>query len=203
MAKGSMVSEEYSRATSQPQPHSMSAPLHLRPATPQDALTIAAVAIQVFLDTYATEGVRPDLAAEAFAEYSAEAFASRLQQPGRRFVLAEQGSGLVGFAEVQLTPLAAPVGTVVGAELVRLYIQPGFQRQGIGRRLLRKAEEICVAAAINSMWLTAWEGNSRALAFYKTHSYQDIGVTSYAFEGNSYSNRVFAKSVEPVQRAFN
>jgi ribosomal protein S18 acetylase RimI-like enzyme len=164
---------------------------------PEDAVTIAALAVQVFLDTYATEGIRPDLAREAFAEYSTEAFASRLQEPVRRFFLAEQATGLIGFAEVQVSPLSAPACAVIGAELVRLYVQPRFQRHGIGRRLLQAAERATVAAALGNLWLTVWEGNHRARAFYASHGYQDVGGTTYVFQGNSYGNRVFVKHFSP------
>jgi len=50
----------------------------LRFADAADAEIIAALAIHVFLDTYATAGTLPDLAAEAFAEYSVAAFRARL-----------------------------------------------------------------------------------------------------------------------------
>lgn len=164
-----------------------------RSAAPEDAVTIAALAVQVFLDTYATDGVGPDLARQAFAEYSAEAFATRLQEPSRRFFLAEQASGLIGFAEIQACPLPAPAGAVIGAELVRLYVQPRVQRLGVGRRLLQEAERAAVAAALGSLWLTAWEGNHRARSFYASRGYRDVGATTYTFQGNSFANRAFVK----------
>lgn len=170
----------------------------LRPAAPEDAITIAALAVQVFLDTYATEGVRPDLAREAFAEYAAEAFATRLQEPSRRFVLAEQASGLIGFAEIQACPLAAPAGAVIGAELVRLYVQPKAQGRGVGSCLLQAAEQAAAAAALGCVWLTAWEGNHRARGFYSSRGYQDVGATVYSFQGLPYANRVLAKHLGPA-----
>ncbi len=173
----------------------------LRCAAPEDAVTIAALAVQVFLDTYATEGVRPDLAVEAFSEYSTEAFASRLQEPNRRLVLAEQATGLVGFAEIQVSPLSAPAGAVVGAELIRLYVQPRLQRHGIGWRLLREAERVAAAATLGSVWLTAWEGNHRAHRFYASRGYRDVGATTYELQGNRYGNRVFVKDFSPVAGA--
>ncbi|HOZ25184.1 MAG TPA: hypothetical protein PLI83_10420, partial [Thermomonas sp.] len=36
----------------------------LRPATPDDALCLGVLGLQVFLDTYATGGIRPTLARE-------------------------------------------------------------------------------------------------------------------------------------------
>lgn len=173
----------------------------LRLAAPEDAVTIAALAVQVFLDTYATEGIRPDQAREAFAEYSAEAFSIRLQEPIRRFFQAEQATGLIGFAEVHVSPLSSPAGAVVGAELVRLYVQPRVQRLGVGRRLLQEAELAATATELGNLWLTAWEGNHPARSFYASHGYQDAGAATYTFQGNSYGNRVFVKHLGPATSA--
>jgi diamine N-acetyltransferase len=173
-------------------PVSTSQPL-LRPGKPDDSVTIAALAVQVFLDTYATEGVRSDLAREAFAEYSTEAFATRLREPGRRFILAEQAAGVVGFAEWVAGPRAAPAGAVIGAQLIRLYIQPRFQRAGYGQRLLQAAEAAASSLGLSVLWLTAWEGNNRARSFYEAVGYQDVGSTPYSFQGRAYPNCVFAK----------
>lgn len=167
----------------------------LRLAAAFDAPAIAALAVQVFLDTYATAGVRPDLAREAFEEYAVDAFAARLAEPERCFVLACRGDGLLGFAEVLAAALHAPAGDVRGAELVRLYVQPRAQRSGLGKALLAHAEHITAAAALPRLWLTAWEGNTRALAFYERMGYADIGATTYTLQGRSYGNRVLAKAL--------
>lgn len=172
---------------------------HLRAGTPADAATLAALSVQVFLDTYAADGVRPDLAAEALAEYSPGAFMQRLHEPGRRFVLVEQEGGLRGFAELRLAPAIAPAGGVAGAELVRLYVQPGAQGRGIGRHLLRAAEALAAAASHRHLWLTAWEGNGRALAFYAAQGYRTLGDTTYHFQGRSYGNRVLARGLAVPQ----
>ena len=46
----------------------------LRPAQREDALCISGLATQVFLDTYATDGMRSDLAEEALSVYAPEQF---------------------------------------------------------------------------------------------------------------------------------
>ena len=169
----------------------------LRPGAPDDAATLSALAIQVFLDTYAAEGVRPDLAREALREYATDAFDARLREPTRHFVLAERGTGLLGFAELTVAGQAAPSGGVTGAELIRLYVQPAAQGSGLGRQLIRAAEALAAEAGLPALWLTAWDGNHRALAFYARQGYADVGATSYSFEGNSYGNRVLARGLGP------
>ena len=168
----------------------------LRAGTPADAATRAARAMPVCLDSYAADGVRPDLAREALREYATEAFDARLREPQRRFVLAARGTRLLGFAELTLANDAAPAGGAMGAELIRLYVQPAAQGSGLGRQLIRAAEALGTHAGLAALWLTAWDGNQRALAFYAREGYADIGATSYSFEGNSYGNRVLARDLK-------
>lgn len=173
----------------------------LRLATPDDVAAIAALAIQVFLDTYATDGIRPDLAREALRDYGVDAFLPRLREPRRRFMLALRGEALLGFAELSLADEATPDGNAHGAELVRLYVQPAAQRSGLGRQLIHAAEALASEAGLATLWLTAYDGNHRALAFYARQGYADIGATTYRIEGNDYGNRVLARRLGSAQPA--
>jgi GNAT superfamily N-acetyltransferase len=146
--------------------------------------------MQVFLDTYAMAGIHGDVAREVLANCSPQAFAPRLANASRRFTLAEQGGRLVAFAEVDVAS-PCPLQASAPVELVRLYVQQPFQRQGIGRELLRHAEGQALAAASGWLWLSAWVGNERARAFYAALQYRDIGSIGHVIEGRSYENRVF------------
>jgi ribosomal protein S18 acetylase RimI-like enzyme len=170
----------------------------LRPGAPNDAATVAALSIKVFLDTYAADGVRPDLAREALREYSEQSFCARLSSSNRRFVLAEEKSALLGFAELDCVSRESPVSGLRGVELARLYVQPQAQRSGVGTALLRETEKIAMSAEASGLWLTVWEGNGRALAFYSRNGYADVGATVYTFEGREYGNRVVAKRLSAV-----
>lgn len=172
----------------------------LRSATPDDACLIAALAIQVFLDTYAADGIRPDLAREALRDYGVEAFLPRLREPQRRFLLAERAGALLGFAELSLSDEATPAGDARGAELVRLYVQPAAQGSGLGRQLIRAAEALAAEAGLQAVWLTAWDGNHRALAFYAHEGYTDIGATTYRIEDMDYGNRVLLRPLAGLAR---
>lgn len=168
---------------------------YLRSATPGDVPAVAALAIQVFLDTYATDGIRPDLAREALDDYGPAAFAQRLAEPGRRLVLACVGEALLGFAEWLQAPSRAAPDLPLGAELLRLYVQPAQQRGGIGRALLRQVEAEAMAVGHQQLWLTAWSGNTRARTFYAALNYADLGAVQIEIQGQRYENRVLAKSL--------
>jgi adenylate cyclase class IV/GNAT superfamily N-acetyltransferase len=165
----------------------------LRPGTPQDGDCIGVLAMQVFLDTYATEGVRPDLAREVLAGYSPAAFEARLTAADSHFILAESSGHLLGFAELALG--RPPPGSAQGdgTELVRLYVQRPFQGQGVGTALLRGAEQLAAGASQRTLWLTSWEGNARALDFYRRRGFEEQGTTVHTIEGRPYGNRVLVK----------
>jgi len=170
-----------------------SAGVSYRPGEPADALCVGVLAMQVFLDTYATEGIRPDLAREALAGYSPEAFAPRLADRNASFVLAETAGHLIGIAELHHAS-ACPADTRAHVELVRLYVQQPYQRQGVGAQLMKHAERRASALGANALWLSAWCGNERALAFYPAVGYKDVGHAEHVIEGRAYPNRLFLKS---------
>lgn len=166
----------------------MTGEARLRAGELGDAQCIGALAIQVFLDTYATEGIRPDLAREALEHYGPAAFAQRLADPGRSFTLVERDGHLLAFAEVVVD---AP-----SAELVRLYVQPAFQGKRLGRALIAHTEAACRAGGVDRLWLTAWEGNARALGFYRRQGFTTEGTAEHVIEGRSYRNHVLAKTLK-------
>lgn len=54
---------------------------HLRMAVGSDALSLSVLAAQVFLDTYAVQGVRPAIVREVRQSLSEEAYAGHLADP--------------------------------------------------------------------------------------------------------------------------
>ena len=167
--------------------------LRLRPAQESDALCVHALATQVFLDTYATSGIRPALAREVEANFSMAAVRARLDESSLRITLAEHQGHMIGFAEVGLGARHPLVADPRSAEITRLYVQSPFLRRGVGKRLLAHSEALALSEGASTLWLTSWVGNTRALAFYESQGYKRLGSTDHVFEGEAIENRLFAK----------
>lgn len=176
----------------------------LRPAHAGDTLCLGVLATQVFLDTYATEGIREAIAREVLEHCSTEATTERLADPHEHFIVAEQHEHLLGFVELRFDAAPAPLPAEPAAQVVRLYVLERFAGRGLGTRLLAQAEALAAAGGASRIWLTAWIGNARALAFYPRRGYEAVGTTQYEFGGERYENRLFAKPVAPLaQRHIN
>ena len=169
----------------------------LRLAKPEDALCLSVLAMQVFLDTYATQGIRPQIAREVLSSYSEVSFAEALASKRSCIALATSAEHLVGFAQVTsgATHDRAPPGSQ--AELLRLYVQEHFTGMKVGTKLLRWAEHAALVAGATVLWLTPWVHNHRALAFYARRGYADHGLTHFTFEGEIHENRVMARRLTP------
>ena len=173
----------------------------LRNAEPTDALCLGVLATQVFLDTYATAGIRPGIAREVLAAFSTEAVQARIADAMQQVRVAEFDGHLVGFTALRWAapqPLVAErvaerVADQDLVELDKLYVQERFTGLGVGSLLLRDAEALAAAAGATHLWLTPWVGNLRALQFYRHHGYADHGKTLYRIENEAHENRVLAK----------
>jgi GNAT superfamily N-acetyltransferase len=166
-----------------------------RPATGDDALCISVLAAQVFVDTYATLGIREAIARHVTEELSVSAMAAAIANSDHRFIVAEVTNHLVGFVQLKLRAKHNGVSSYNAVEVVRLYVLERLASSGVGTGLLTRAEALAAAQGAQHAWLTAWVGNTRALAFYLRRGYTELGPTAYVFQGERIENRLFVKAL--------
>ena len=174
----------------------------IRAAIPADALCIGVLGTQVFLDTYATDGISPSLAREVQHHMSTGAIEAAMALPAARTLVAEHDTHvrhMVGFVQLTLGTQHELVDSDNAVEMNRLYVLERFTGRGIGRMLLESAEALAVSSGAEVLWLTAWEGNHRARAFYASQGYEDAGATMYTFEGAEFENRLFMRRLDQLR----
>jgi diamine N-acetyltransferase len=170
-------------------------PVSLRAASATDAQCLGVLATQVWLDTYATDGIRETIAAEVLHSFSPEAIGALIAAPAVTIVLAENNAHLIGFAQWTAGADHALVNGVNPAELDRLYVQERAAGRGVGTLLLESAERTARSQGIDALWLQAWVHNDRALRFYSKHAYVDLGSSEFWMGPEVHENRVLAKQL--------
>lgn len=164
-----------------------------RRALPADAACLTALSIQVFVDTYAVDGLRADLAREALACFTLARSEARIADRGSLVLVAERAGSLLGFADSAPTCELPLHGLEEGWELLRLYVPHRWQRMGLGAGLLAGVEDYTQAQGARCLWLGAWAGNTNACAFYLAQGYEDVGAVDYFIEAQAHQNRIFRK----------
>ncbi|WP_102109456.1 GNAT family N-acetyltransferase [Oceaniglobus roseus] len=170
----------------------MRCPPRLRPATADDASSLAALSVEVWLSTYIRRGINAHFADYALAEFTAARFAARLADPKETFTVSCNAEGIDGF--LRLTDGSrAPVEGCSDTEIATLYVQPRHQGRGIGAALLSAALDQCRAAGAPAPWLAVNAENDAALRFYTAHGFHVAGETRFSFGGQSYPNLILSR----------
>ena len=154
-----------------------------------DTETLSALAIQVWLHTYATEGISSVIATYVLSEFSPARFAALLSESSSALFVAEHDKNLLGYAVVRASA-ACPIPSASGAELATLYVQEPFLGKGVGALLLKHVELWAMERMRAPIWLKTNSQNSRAIAFYAKHGYTKVGITFFELGNEKYENVV-------------
>jgi ribosomal protein S18 acetylase RimI-like enzyme len=148
------------------------ADIGIRPATASDIDNIALLAQVVWVTTYAKEGI-----STAFSRYVSGAFSCDTllhEFKNNHLIVAEREQCLLGYALLEQNT----------AELKTLYVLPQLKGQGVGTALVRYCQQI----SVKPLWLTCWEGNTGALAFYQKLQFSVAGEVDFILETQRYRN---------------
>ncbi|CUX41312.1 tRNA (adenosine(37)-N6)-threonylcarbamoyltransferase complex dimerization subunit type 1 TsaB [Clostridium sp. C105KSO13] len=127
------------------------AELLVRPLGPEDAAAISGLEFQIFPDFWSERGVL-----------------DTINQPGSICIGAEKSGRLAGYA------LAYDMAGE--AEIARIAVEMESRKQGVGKSLMRKLEEICKDRNIQKILLDVRESNEPARTFYRKEGFREDGV---------------------------
>lgn len=151
----------------------------VRKARAEDAKSIAAIGSAVWIDTYAFGGMRDAFASYVHAEFSVAHIEEVLAS--RTVIVAEVADHLVGYAVL--------VDGAGKTEIDNFYVLPRFQNRGVGREMIAY-----IAREHSLIWLACWEGNQRAIGFYKSLGFSECGESLFDLHGEKYRNVHLSKS---------
>ncbi|THB79036.1 MAG: GNAT family N-acetyltransferase [Desulfobacteraceae bacterium] len=152
-----------------------------------DCKNLAALSIQVWLDTYAREGIRTEFSEFVLSCFTPAYFEEILESCNRHLLVCEIKDHLVGYVSMDTDP-ERPDTSCIGAEIVTLYIIHAFHRRGLGSQLVRSARERCGPR----LWLTAWIHNDPAIRFYESIGFKRVGRTWFDLMGEQHENLILA-----------
>lgn len=174
--------------------------LSVRNAEIADASVLSVLATEVWLDTYAQEGVSPAYAAHLHERYSPAAFQQSLQAAEEQTLICARGQFVLGYAKL-LTGQSLTVPEHGPVELATLYVRRHHKRQGIGLKLLRHALSLASEAGHSALFLTVHHANHDAIAFYEAQGFRNAGEWTFRFEGIAVPNLVMKIALQPAESA--
>jgi diamine N-acetyltransferase len=129
------------------------------------------------------------------ATFNVAKISGSLSNPNNLFWLAFVDNLPVGFIKVKINSQSDSVKDKNAAQLQKIYVLNDFTGHKIGQQLQDIAFSSLVHAGKKTVWLVVWEGNSKAINFYKKHQYRTAGKYHYAFEDDSFDFDVMEKAL--------
>lgn len=169
--------------------------LPIRLGTPADAAALAAFAARTFEETFG-----PDNHPEHMAEHLATAYGEpqqlgELSDPAMRTLLIESAGAIAAFAQVRRHPPPPCVTTPAPVELYRFYVDRPWQGRGLAQRLMEAVLRTGRELGGGSVWLSVWERNPRAIAFYERCGFGDVGTADFYVGPDRQTDRILVRAL--------
>ena len=156
----------------------------IREATKDDCINLAVLSLQVWLETYAVEGIRTEYSKYVLSTFTESYFLDLLNNSNYRLLLSEIDDTLQGYALINLKSCFKDETN--GFEIDKLYVHNKFNGQGVGRNLLYEVEQ----RYGGRFWLYTWTENT-SNKFYQHLGFNQIGKLDIDFNGNVIENNVY------------
>ncbi len=170
--------------------------MRVRPGRPADAARLAELGARTFREAYGEHTPAEDLEAYIAEHYTPEAQARELAAEDRAVFVAQRGGTLLGFALLgEAEPAPACVSGQRPIQLERIYVARDAWRTGAGTALLTACLAEARLRGADTLWLTAWSENERALAFYRRHGFARVGTHPFRLGTLLFLDPVLARGV--------
>ena len=168
----------------------------IRLATSADVSALVELARVTFRDAYHLLDDPADIADYVAKHFTPHAFTSILNDPVSALFVVMRGPRYVGYAHVRRSPVPPGVTGPSPIELVRLYLQQTEIGTGLGARLMKTVLDEARRVQCKTIWLSVYDKNVRAVAFYKRFGFTNVGTKEFYFGGRIYHDPVMAVTLE-------
>ena len=162
----------------------------IRKADLSDVLNLTVLKQQVWISTYAFNGIRDELSQYVLGNFTPDKIKSTIDNPNNIVLVAEKDDHIVGCAEIDLSSQCPEENYNGSPEISVLYVLERFQGIGIGKKLLNKCIDVLALLGYKSTWLTVYDQNFQAIKFYERNGFENIGCTHFKMGGNKIPNEI-------------
>jgi ribosomal protein S18 acetylase RimI-like enzyme len=118
-----------------------------------------------------------------------------IKNPKQRFYITYVDDLPVGYAKIILDEMQENITSKNSCRLERIFILNDFIPLKIGQQLLTFVEEQAKALQLDTIWLTVYIKNNRAIRFYEKNEFINVGDVNFVVSGKAYKNIVFSKKI--------
>ena len=127
--------------------------------------------------------------------YSVSKIKQDLNNPENLFHIIYVNNLPVGYTKLVINAVHEDITSPNICRLERIYILNDFIPLKIGQQFLSFIENKAKKLQLDTMWLTVYIKNFRAIRFYERNEFKAVGALNFPVYGTTYKNLVFSKKL--------
>lgn len=169
--------------------------LSIRQGVAPDASALAVFAARTFAEAFGSDNRPEDTQAHLAASYGVLQQTKELTDPRVTTLLAHNVETLVAYAQVRYKAPPPCVTDSHPIELHRFYVDRLMHGKGVAQLLMTAVQKAARELGGQHLWLSVWERNPRAIAFYVKAGFADVGSTDFFVGTDCQQDRVLVAKV--------
>lgn len=171
--------------------------ISFRYARPKDAHVLSELQAHTFWETYHTSDQLELKYIRAHIDSTFNLEKTRADLAGERtiFLLAEIADEVIGYARLLPESPRTEVSGRKPLEISRIYLLKEFWGRRLGSILLKRCFSEAEKQLCDVIWLSVWQYNERAIAFYKKYGFRTVGSHIFDLASSEQTDLIMQKEL--------
>ena len=169
--------------------------ISIRIADPVDAHLLVELGRASFYEAFSRQTAPQDMADHLQTAFKVEDIKAQLNTDQSIFIILEMDASAAGYAYLHPETPPACVKDPNPIQLVRLYLRRDQYGRNVGNTLMKACLEQALSRGYRSVWLSSWESNHRANAFYKKWEFQIVGRAKFKVGSDVQNDFIFTRKI--------
>ena len=167
----------------------------IRTAGPADANLLIELGRTSFYEAFAEQTAPQDMEAHLQKAFDADEIREQLVSDRTLFLIAEVDDSAAGYAYLHPEEPPDCVTAPYPIKLTRFYLRRDYYGRNVGNSLMEACLDTVRSKGYQSVWLSTWELNHRANAFYKKWGFEIVGKAKFTVGSDVQKDFIFARII--------
>ena len=169
--------------------------IQIRRGVLEDAPALAELAARIFAEAFAADTTVQDLQVHLESSYGVVQQSQELSDPNEITLLVFAAETLIAFAQVRRKLPPECVTQPQAVEVHRFYVDRLAHGKGVAQSLMVAVKSAAEEFHATHLWLSAWERNPRAIAFYAKVGFEIVGRADFVVGSDLQTDHIMITSL--------
>ena len=169
--------------------------ISIRVAGPVDAELLVELGRASFYEAFSEQTAPKDMEDHLQKAFKVDEIRKQVDNDQTLFLIVEVNSIAAGYAYLNPDPPPDCVWDPEPIQLVRFYLRKAHYGRNIGHTLMKACLDMSLSRGFKSVWLSTWELNHRANAFYKKWEFEVVGRAKFKVGSDIQNDNIFARRI--------